>query len=235
MKCFINRKPVRIFLTGLFFSTILKNSAMKKCIGLLLILCIISVNLASQTAVKVDLMKNSWLAINGTSNVIAFKLLHNGEKLLGKSFSMTATQNQNKLYLSQNQLAIQVKNFTSDNPMALRDFMKLIKSDKFPTIKAQLNYIETQPGNDKELYSKGVASVSITITGITHQYNIPVSSNKQGDLISVSGGKKINIRDFGLEPPVEMLGLIKVSEWISIDFRMVCKLTLSKDSALASK
>lgn len=206
---------------------------MKKSIGLILILGLISMNLASQTAVKVDLLKNSWLAINGTSNVVAFKLLHNGEKLLGKSITMTATQNQNKLYLSQNQLAIQVKNFTSDNPMALRDFMKLIKSDKFPTIKAQLNYIETLPANDNEAYSKGTASVNITITGVTRQYNIPVSSNKHGDLISVMGGKKINIRDFGLEPPVEMMGLIKVSEWISIDFKMNCKLTFGKEQIVA--
>ncbi|MFT3751459.1 MAG: YceI family protein [Paludibacter sp.] len=180
-------------------------------------------------------MKNSWLAINGTTNVLPFKLTHNGEKLLGKSITLTATQNQNKLFLSQNQLAIQVKNFSSDNPMALRDFLKLIKSDTYPAIKAQLNYIETVPGNEKDIYSKGNAFVNITITGITQQYSIPVSSNRHGDYISVVGGKKISIRDFGLEPPVEMLGLIKVSEWISIDFRMVCKLTFAKDEPLAQK
>jgi len=116
--------------------------------------------------------------------------------------------------------------------MALRDFKKLIKSDAYPQIKVQLNYIETLPGNEKDAYSKGNASVSITITGVTHQYSIPVSSNKQSEYISVVGGKKIDIRDFGLQPPVEMMGLIKVSEWISIDFRMVCKLTF-KESTLA--
>jgi hypothetical protein len=188
--------------------------------------------LHSQTTVKVDLLKNSWLAINGTTNIVGFKLLHNGEKLFGKSITMTASQNQNKIYLSQNQLAIQVSNFSSDNIMALRDFKKLIKSDSYPTIKVQLNYIEALPGNEKDAYSKGNASVNITITGVTHQYIIPVSSNKQSEYISVAGGKKIDIRDFGLQPPVEMMGLIKVNEWISIDFRMVCKLTL-KDATLA--
>jgi hypothetical protein len=208
----------------------------KYIIGRILVLAIISTNLSSQTTVKVDLLKNSWLAIKGTSNVLSFKLTHNGEKLLGKSITMTATQSQNKLYLSLNQLAIQVRNFTSDNPMALRDFMKLIKSNAYPTIKTQLNFIETLSANDKEdTYSKGTASVNITITGVTRQYSIPVSSNKNGEIISVAGEKRINIRDFGLEPPIEMLGLIKVSEWISIDFRMVCKLTLSKDPALAQR
>ncbi|NDP19652.1 MAG: YceI family protein [Paludibacter sp.] len=175
-------------------------------------------------------MKNSWLAINGTSNIFAFKLYHGGEKLLGKRIITTVTQNHNKLYLSENQLSIDVKNFTSDNRMALRDFLKLIKSDAFPTLDVQLNYIETVPGVEKEIYSKGKAFLSITITGVTKPYNILVSSSRHGEYISVDGSKKINIRDFGLEPPVEMFGLIKVSEWITINFHMVCKLTFSKET-----
>jgi hypothetical protein len=206
---------------------------MKKFISLILLFVLFTGILHSQTTVKVDLMKNSWLAINGTTNIIGFKLIHNGEKLLGKSITMNATQSQNKIYLSQNQLVIQVKNFSSNNPMALRDFMKLIKSDTYPTIKTQLNYIETSPGNEKDLYSKGNASVNITITGITKQYVIPVSSNKHGEYISVAGGKEISIRDFGLEPPIEMMGMIKVSEWININFNMNCKLTFNKEATLA--
>ena len=102
---------------------------MKKIISYTLLLLMLSCNLSSQTTVKVDLLKKSWLSINGTSNIISFKLIHNGEKLLGKSLTLTTTQNQNKLFLSQNQLSILVKNFSSDNVMARRDFLKLIKSD----------------------------------------------------------------------------------------------------------
>jgi len=205
---------------------------MKRLLGKVLLISMLSGPLFSQTTVKVDLLKNSWLAIHGTSNVLPFKLVQDGEKLLGKSITMTATESQNKIYLSQNQLAIQVKNFTSENPMALRDFKKLIKADTYPSIKAQLNYIEASPGNEKELYSKGSASVNITIAGVVKQYIIPVSSNKYGEYVSVAGVKKISIRDFGLEPPTEMMGLIKVSEWVSIDFNMICKLTFDKDSPI---
>lgn len=174
-------------------------------------------------------MKNSWLAINGTSNILSFKLTHNGEKLLGKSITTTVTETQNKIYLSENRLSIEVKNFKSDNRMALRDFLKLIKSDSFPTLDVQLNYIETVQGVETDKYSKGNASINISITGVTKQYHIPVSSSRHGEYISVDGAKKINIRDFGLEPPVEMLGLLKVSEWITINYHMVCKLTFAKD------
>jgi hypothetical protein len=201
---------------------------MKKIISYTLLLLMLSCNLSSQTTVKVDLLKKSWLSINGTSNIISFKLIHNGEKLLGKSLTLTTTQNQNKLFLSQNQLSILVKNFSSDNVMARRDFLKLIKSDIYPTINVQLNYLETANGKKIEANSKGDAYVNITITGVTKQYHIPVTSNKEGEFVLVDGNKSINIRDFGLTPPVEMMGLLKVSEWIDLDFHLICKITMSK-------
>ena len=198
---------------------------MKKLLNTILLVALFTSLLHSQTTVKVDLLKNSWLAINGTSNIVSFKLVHDGEKLLGKSIILTATQNQNKLFLSQNQLAIVVKNFSSDNLMARRDFLKLIKSDTYPTIKIQLNYIETASGNDSKTYSKGNAFVNISITGVTKQYHIPVSSNQEGEFVMLDGKKNISIKDFGLTPPVEMMGLLKVSEWIDLDFHFICKIT----------
>jgi len=203
---------------------------MKKLFFFALFLLLFSGLSFSQTTVSVDLQKNSWLTIRGTTNVISFRLVHEGEKLLGKKITVTTTQNKNKIFTSQNQLSIAVKNFTSENGMARRDFLKLIKSEAYPNLEVQLNYIETLPGKEKDRYARGNAFVNITITGVTKQYLIPVYSNQLGEFVSVDGGKKINIQDFGLEPPVEMLGLIKVSEWINIDFHMVCKLTVNKDA-----
>jgi len=71
--------------------------------------------------------------------------------------------------------------------------------------------------------------VNITIAGVTKQYYIPVSSNQHGEDVFVDGGKKISIRDFGLEAPEVMYGLIKVSEWINIDFHLICKLTFTNN------
>lgn len=185
---------------------------------------------AAQTNVLVDVQKNSWIAIHGTTNVIPFKLLHSGDKLSKKSIHTSAIRSMNRIYLSENQLSLEVKNFTSDNKMALRDFLKLIKSKQYPTIDVHLNYIETPPDiQPEQMFSKVAASVDITITGVTRQYHIPVTSVKQGDIVNVQGMKKISIRDFGLEPPVHMMGLLKVSEWIEIDFNMNCRLTFEKD------
>lgn len=200
---------------------------MLKTIYILLCLFAVQFYSSAQIAIKIELDKSSWLSIKGFTNVISFKIIHNGEKLQGKTFSVEVTQLGDKFEFSKNKLAVQVNDFNSDNKMALRDFKKLIKSDIYPTMEAQLNSVISSSQIEQKKRNKGIALVNITITGISRTYKIPVSSIKKDDYLTIEGGKKISIRDFELEPPTEMLGLIKVSEWINIDFHMVCKLKYS--------
>lgn len=204
---------------------------MKKIIGLLVLCFIISESVTAQNLFSAELQKNSSLTISGSTNLLSFKLFQNGEKLSRNKLSIAITQTQSKIFLSQNQLSVVVKNFASNNKMALNDFLKLLKSDTFPTLQVQINYVDLQPITEKGQSYNGNALVSITITGITKQYSIPISLNGNGDLYVVDGKKKMSIRDFGLSPQNKMMGLIKVSEWIDIDFHMICKITTSGDIA----
>lgn len=207
---------------------------MKRLPGIILLILIASQSLSSQTIVSFDLQKNSSLTIYGSTNLLSFKLLINGEKLPRQNFTITATQNLNRTILSENLLSIDVKDFTSDNKMALRDFLKLIKSDIYPNLQVQLNSLEILP--DQKISKNfqiaqsaesayGIATVSITITGVTKQYSVPITFDREGNLYSVDGNKKISIRDFGLIPPVQIMGLIKVSEWIEVHFHIIGKIS----------
>ena len=207
---------------------------MKRLPGIILLILIASQSLSSQTIVSFDLQKNSSLTIYGSTNLLSFKLFINGEKLPRQNFTITATQNRNRTILSENLLSIDVKDFTSDNKMALRDFLKLIKSDIYPNLQVQLISLEILP--DQKISKNfqivqsaesayGIATVSITITGVTKQYSVPITFDREGNLYSVDGNKKISIRDFGLIPPVQIMGLIKVSEWIEIHFHIIGKIS----------
>lgn len=201
---------------------------MKKLFIVYLFLTVALSSMIAQTTFWVDLQKNSSITINGTTNLLPFKLTQKGDKLSKRNFVINATQNQNKIFLSQNEHYISVKDFNSSNKMALRDFLKLVKADSYPNFHIKLNYFEIDPRvNNKDL-SKANVSIDITITGKTKQYTIPVGSNHDGDIYTLNGTEKINIRDFGLEPPVEMMGLIQVNEWISIDFNIICKINTYK-------
>lgn len=206
---------------------------MKRLIGIIGFTFFLSQSILAQSIVTVDLEKSSSVTITGSTNIVSFKLLFPGDMLSKKNFAITATQNQNRILLSQMQLSIAVKDFTSGNKMALRDFLKLIKHKTYPSIHVQLNYIDLKQNFDKSKLIKGNAYANITITGVTKQYCFPISSDSDGENYFLNGRKNISIRDFGLIPPVEMLGLIKVSEWIDLDFHIVCKIALDKANQTA--
>jgi len=197
---------------------------MKKLFILIQLLVLIFNTVSAQDSIGVDIQKNSTITINGTTNLLSFKLIQRGDKLLKRNFLITATQSQNKILLSQNEHTIIVKDFNSDNKMALRDFFKLVKADIYPTFNVKLNYFEVDPEDNSKEITKALVSVDLTITGKTRQYYIAVKSNHEGDVYNLRGNKKINIRDFGLVPPIEMFGLIRVNEWINIDFDIICKI-----------
>ena len=44
--------------------------------------------------------------------------------------------------------------------------------------------------------------------------------------------KHINIRDFGLEPPVQMMGMLKVDEMININLKMICNIQPAESAQL---
>lgn len=204
---------------------------MKKLLYLLAISFIISVSTTAQTLVSAEIQKNSSLTINGSTNIIPFKIYQNGDKLSRSKMSVLTTQNQNKIFVSQNQLSVIVKNFASNNSMALKDFLKMVKSDTYPTLQVQLNYLDLQPISEKGKTYNGQALLNITITGTTKSYSIPITFVSNGNVYTVDGNRKLSIRDFGLIPEAKMMGMIKVSEWIDIDFHIICK--IAPDSIVA--
>lgn len=180
----------------------------------------------SQTKALVTLDKNSILTIHGSTNLLTFKLIQGGDKIMNEPLELTATQMGNKYMLSKNKLSITVENFKSDNIIAQAEFYKLMQTEKYPTLKIQLNHFESESTDNPTQFTKGNALLSFTITGVTKQYSFPVSISTKGNIVTVTGRKRMKIKDFGLEPPAAMLGLVRVSEWIEIDFKIICKLTV---------
>lgn len=208
---------------------IINNHVMKKIVASLVLFFAIASPVMTQTLVSAEVQKKSFLNISGSTNFITFKLYQNAETLSKGKLNVATTQSQNKVFLSQNQLSVVVKNFDSNNFMALNEFFKLLKSDTYPILQVQINFFDLQPITEKGLYYMGNASISITITGITKQYLIPISLSSNGDLYVVNGTKKLNVHDFGLNPQPKIMGLMKVSEWINIDFHIIYKIPGDND------
>ena len=170
-------------------------------------------------SLAVDVKEKSVLSIYGSSNIVDFKLYQPGARFIREKLYITASRKDNKLYLSENRLEIPVKDFTSSNKMALRDFYKLMKSDNYPVLEIELDHIQL---SDPASATAGNAVIDVTIADITRKYTFPVTLNKKGNSYTFDLQKEISIRDFQLKPPVHMLGMLKVDEWITINLYMVC-------------
>lgn len=177
--------------------------------------------LSAQNKVTIEMQKQSKLTIHAATNLLRFTLEQEGQEIQNKPMTIITSQENNKLYVNQNKLILKVKNFESNNPIAQSEFYKMMQTEKHPNLRIQLNHFEKATQADGK--STGNAAVSITITGVTKEYNVPVTAEISGNLITLQGRKKMTIRDFGIEPPVAMLGLVRVSEWIEIDFNLICK------------
>lgn len=195
---------------------------MKKNLSILFVLLLVSVTTYAQfdsNSIIVDLKEKSALSIHGKSNVVDFKFSQPSNSFIDDKLFVTASWKNDCLYLNEKTLSIPVKSFTSSNKMALRDFRKLIKSEEYPIIQIELDHINL---SDNSAESLGNAVIDVTITNVTKRYTFPIKSGKNGTNITFDVTKDISIRDFNLTPPVQMMGMLKVDEWITINLFMEC-------------
>lgn len=197
---------------------------MKRILSILTICFMVSVSTFAQLEsypLNVDVKNKSMLYIEGKSNIVDFQFYQPSEKFIDSKLYITASLRNDRLYLSENSLEIPVKSFSSSNRMALRDFYKLVKSDEYPIMHIKLDHIEL---TDNSPTAVGNAIIDVTITDVTKRYFFPVTAGMDGKSLTFDVKKDINIRDFNLTPPVHMMGMLKVDEWITINLFMECEI-----------
>ena len=206
---------------------------MKKLFLLIIAVCMYLLPASAQqtVAVMLDIQKKSVLSIQGTTNIAPFRLYQNSDKFIPKNLLITASKVRNKLFIHENKITVPVNQFSSNNKMALRDFFKLMKSDTYPDLQIKLDFIELTQSNS---LPQGNAIVDVTITGITKKYSFPIQTRKEGNNYLFNIRKDINIHDFRLTPPKQILGMIKVNEWINIDLSMTCNIQAINQAELYS-
>jgi hypothetical protein len=202
---------------------------MKKYITILFLCFFLSQSISAQNLIPAEIQSSSTLTINGSTNLLKFNLHQNQEKLSKGKLKVGTTTSLNKTYLTQNQLTVMVKSFTSNNFIALREFFKMLKSDSYPTLQVQINFAEPLLISEKGQNYTGNAIINMTITGVTKQYSIPITLKSNGNVFILDGNKKLNINDFGMYPQPKMMGLVIISNWIDVDFHIIYKIKIAAD------
>ena len=94
-----------------------------------------------------------------------------------------------------------------------------LKADANPNISFQLSEIESisPSGSNYTVKAKGNLTIAGVKKPISMSVTASVASNGQ---VLFKGSKKINMEDFGMEPPKAMAGAIKVGPEVTITFEL---------------
>ncbi len=108
---------------------------------------------------------------------------------------------------------VPVEQLKSGNGLQDREMWKLIDSRRFPLIAADLRDVEPNgaPGKYK-------ASGDITLAGRQRRYQGALTVTRSDDGIVVEGELRVDIRDFGLQPPRFLM--LKVEPEVNVRLRL---------------
>lgn len=164
---------------------------------------------------KVTVLPSSELSITGDTNINKFKCIFNTAYL----------QEAQEIYYSRKDsimnfrgaiLVLDTNGFDCGNKGINQDFHDLIKSDQYPEILLEINQVKLRT---KEF---GVAKICITMAGKQKYYDVPINI-KDGTIAQFQGELELNIKDFNLEPPKKLFGIIVVKDEIEINFDLKVK------------
>jgi polyisoprenoid-binding protein YceI len=94
-----------------------------------------------------------------------------------------------------------------------------LKADEYPNISFQLSEIEgiSPSGGSFNVKAKG----NLTIAGVKKPVSMSVTATVAANgQVTFKGSKKINMVDFGMEPPKALGGMIKVGPEVTIGFEL---------------
>lgn len=111
-------------------------------------------------------------------------------------------------------LTVPVKGFTCPNPEMTEHLMQAMHPEKFADIVFK---VEKYAIAGAQVQTSG----SMTIHGNTQPFTLPVAVKPSGNGASIEGSTRLDMTTYGVEPPVVMLGMLKVGPQIRIEFKGV--------------
>lgn len=164
---------------------------------------------------KVTVLPSSNLTIIGDSNIAKFQCEFD-TSYLQDSQVINYSKEGGQIKFTGAILTLDNRGFDCGSKGINRDFHDLLRTKEYPKILLELNKVVLSSP------TKGAATVCITIAGKQKYYDVPVSI-KEGEVANFKGNLLVNIKDYDLEPPKKLFGMIQVKDEIEIEFDLSIK------------
>ncbi|OEY73299.1 YceI family protein [Salegentibacter salarius] len=162
---------------------------------------------------EITILPNSNLSISGTTNINDFECDFNTLRFKDENFTVHYSEKANIMLFKNSVLPLKNVNFDCGNRKINKDFHDLLKTEEHSKILLKLKEIDmSREGN-------ALVTLTFNIAGINKDYQFPVEITRDKQLC-FDGKLQLNIKDFNLEAPSKIFGLIVLDEEIEINFNL---------------
>ncbi|WP_299781481.1 YceI family protein [uncultured Formosa sp.] len=186
----------------------------KLTLFLIVIINVSFITVSNKNTTEIKIKPSSKLTIKGITNITDFSCKFNSVALKKKT-PITYIKKENHTVFENAKLVLENKEFDCGKRIINNDFRDLLKTETYPKITILLKEVKHLNTTNKNT----IASVDFLIAGVTKSYDIPITITHDHSVI-VDGDIKLNIRDFGLENPKKILGLIKIEDEVTVHFKL---------------
>jgi len=118
-------------------------------------------------------------------------------------------------------VGLEASRFDCGMQVMTNDFWKTIKYREYPIVSIEFISFERLPKYDrgKDVF---MGKLQISLGGVTKPFemNCTIEAEESG-YIHLRGERSFKFSDFNLEPPVKMMGLVKVEDELDVNFHLV--------------
>jgi hypothetical protein len=165
---------------------------------------------------RIFIHPSSKVVVYGSTNVNNFKFDYTEEITIEKP--VRVRRQEGALQLSGGFIDLKVHSFDSGNGIMNKDFRKMLMEEENPFIQVELVSLSPKWLSD-QAWLEGRADITVNINQVVKKYTVSCKVENPGSLL-IYGRQKVLLTDFGLTPPVRMMGMVKVNEWVDLDFAL---------------
>ncbi len=166
---------------------------------------------------RLELLEGSSLSISGTSTLRKWSCRTsalNSTLALGKNDINPLGAGSG----ARGEVDILVKTLKCGQKTMDQHMYKALKADEFPTIGYTLGKYELLPGATQDSVNVRTTGM-LKIAGTSKEITMEVrASRAEGNLVKATGSVQLLMTDFGVKPPVVMMGMLKTGNQITVSF-----------------
>lgn len=163
---------------------------------------------------NIEVLPGSSLSISGNTNINEFECDFNTLYFKDQDIRVHFSEKGEVLNFKNSILPLENEKFDCGNRRINKDFKDLLKTEKHPEILLRIKEIDM---NSRE---NARVTLNFEIAGINKNYSFPVQVTGEDRELCFNGKLQLNIKDFNLEAPSKMFGLIVIEEEIDINFNL---------------